>query len=236
MANIFKNPLALSETVVGSMLDQRAVILYEQTDYYGLQVSTAVSGGADLATMAIANANELVGFLVRQNELKELFTGIEVPYLSEINGFNAYGISYMEADVGISSDIAEHPIEDGSVIADTAIRNPITAKIQITMPTALYTKIYQQIYDYYVQKKKIMLKTKFGMIKNLVIAEMPFTMTAANVDRVPITLSLREIVEIVPEIEQRDFATNLVREASDANTIDNGRKIAQEFADAILGG
>lgn len=239
MANIFKNPLVLAETVVGSLLDQRSVILYEQSDYYGLQVNTVlgnkmVFGDDYLKVLAAANANELVGYLVRKNELKELFTGIEVPYLSEINGFNAYGISYMKAEVGISSDIAEHPIEDGTVIADTSIRNPITAKVEIVMPTALYTRIYKQIYDYYIKKKKIMMKTKFGIIKNLVISEMPFSMQHSNIDRTPITLSLREIMEIVPEIEQRDFAMNLVSDVSDADTIDNGRLIAQEFADAAL--
>lgn len=241
MANLFKSPLVLLENVVGTLLDQRSVILYKQEEYYGLQVATALGNksvlGDDYLNVLIkANANELLGYLVQKNLLEELFVGIEVPYLSGLNGFNMYGISYMDADIGISSDIAEHPIEDGSVITDTSIRNPITAKVQISMPTSLYTKIYQQIYDYYTKKQKIMLKTKFGMIKNLVISEMPYNINADNVDRVPIMLSLREIIEVSPETEQRDFSNGLVANPSDSNTVDSGRRIAQDFASAILGG
>ena len=33
MANVFKNPLVVAETVVGSLIDQRAVVLYEQKDF-----------------------------------------------------------------------------------------------------------------------------------------------------------------------------------------------------------
>ena len=238
MASIFKNPLALTQNAVGSFLDQRSVILYEQSDYYGLQVSTALGnkkafGDDYLNVLATANANELVGYLVQKNELKELFTGIELPYLSDINGFNAYGVSYLDGKVSISSDIAEHPIEDGSVITDAAIIKPITAEVRIVMPTALYTRVYQQIYDYYVKKKKIMLKTKFGMIKNMVIAEMPFELKMEEIDRPVITLSLREIIEVSPENVLREFSADMVANPDDSDTSDNGRRIGDYVGDAV---
>ena len=145
--------------------------------------------------------------------------------LSDINGFNAYGVSYLDGKVSISSDIAEHPIEDGSVITDAAIIKPITAEVRIVMPTALYTRVYQQIYDYYVKKQKIMLKTKFGMIKNMVIAEMPFELKMEEIDRPVITLSLREIIEVSPENVLREFSVDMVANPDDSDTSDNGRRI-----------
>ena len=236
MASIFKNPLALMQNVVGSTLEQRSVVLYKQDDDYKLPVGEALRSGADFMGLVSANVDEVVGYLVQKNELKELFTGIELPYLSDINGFNAYGVSYLDGKVSISSDIAEHPIEDGSVITDAAIIKPITAEVRIVMPTALYTRVYQQIYDYYVKKQKIMLKTKFGMIKNMVIAEMPFELKMEEIDRPVITLSLREIIEVSPENVLREFSANMVANPDDSDTSDNGRRVANAVENVLLGG
>lgn len=236
MASIFKNPLALMQNVVGSTLEQRSVVLYKQDDDYKLPVGEALSSGADFMGLVSANVEEVVGYLVQKNELEELFTGIELPYLSDINGFNAYGVSYLDGKVSISSDIAEHPIEDGSVITDAAIIKPITAEVRIVMPTALYTRVYQQIYDYYVKKKKIMLKTKFGMIKNMVIAEMPFELKMEEIDRPVITLSLREIIEVSPENVLREFSADMVANPDDSDTSDNGRRVANAVENVLLGG
>lgn len=236
MASIFKNPLALMQNVVGSTLEQRSVVLYKQDDDYKLPVGEALRSGADFMGLVSANVDEVVGYLVQKNELKELFTGIELPYLSDINGFNAYGVSYLDGKVSISSDIAEHPIEDGSVITDAAIIKPITAEVRIVMPTALYTRVYQQIYDYYVKKQKIMLKTKFGMIKNMVIAEMPFELKMEEIDRPVITLSLREIIEVSPENVLREFSADMVANPDDSDTSDNGRRVANAVENVLLGG
>lgn len=236
MASIFKNPLALMQNVVGSTLEQRSVVLYKQDDDYKLPVGEVLRSGADFMGLVSANVDEVVGYLVQKNELKELFTGIELPYLSDINGFNAYGVSYLDGKVSISSDIAEHPIEDGSVITDAAIIKPITAEVRIVMPTALYTRVYQQIYDYYVKKQKIMLKTKFGMIKNMVIAEMPFELKMEEIDRPVITLSLREIIEVSPENVLREFSADMVANPDDSDTSDNGRRVANAVENVLLGG
>lgn len=236
MASIFKNPLALMQNVVGSTLEQRSVVLYKQDDDYKLPVGEALRSGADFMGLVSANVEEVVGYLVQKNGLEELFMGIDLPYLSDINGFNAYGVSYLDGKVSISSDIAEHPIEDGSVITDAAIIKPITAEVRIVMPTALYTRVYQQIYDYYVKKQKIMLKTKFGMIKNMVIAEMPFELKMEEIDRPVITLSLREIIEVSPENVLREFSADMVANPDDSDTSDNGRRVANAVENVLLGG
>lgn len=236
MASIFKNPLVLMQNVVGSTLEQRSVVLYKQDDDYKLPVGEALRSGADFMGLVSANVEEVVGYLVQKNGLEELFMGIDLPYLSDINGFNAYGVSYLDGKVSISSDIAEHPIEDGSVITDAAIIKPITAEVRIVMPTALYTRVYQQIYDYYVKKQKIMLKTKFGMIKNMVIAEMPFELKMEEIDRPVITLSLREIIEVSPENVLREFSADMVANPDDSDTSDNGRRVANAVENVLLGG
>lgn len=206
MGDIFRSSLVLAETVVGSLIDQRSVVLYEQDDFASMkqEIENEVTKDKSWIERNFGDTtSELllptVEDFVNKSKLTELFKGIEFGALSDINGFNAWGISYMSAEVNITSDLCDHPIETGAKITDSAIRNPISAKVEIIMPTAFYEKIYKQVYDYYENKKKLMLMTKFAMYKNLVIKDMPYKLERGTVDRPSIVLSLREVMEVVPE-------------------------------------
>lgn len=220
MANFFKNPLVLAETVVGALIDQRSLVLYEQPE-----TKIASDETEDLLT------------LVDKNQLIELFTGIGVPYISKINGFNMYGISYVKGDVDISSDLCDHPTETGSVITDNAIINPITIKIEVAMPTALYTRIYAQMVKYYQQKKFIIVQTKFAMYRNMVIQNMPYKLDNSTVDRPIIELVLRQVMEVQPQYTNATQTTgNSITNAKngeDNDTIDRGRLTATVMGDVF---
>lgn len=195
MANVFKNPLVIAEQVVGSLIDQRSVVLYEQPEFD--RAKTELETAMEDSKLGRALEPTVTDFINKQ-KLVELFTGIKIPYLSEINGFNMMGVSYMDADVSISSDLCDHPIETGQVITDSAIINPISAEVRIAMPTAFYTQIYEEIKKYYIEKKKIILLTKFGVYKNMVIQAMPYKLENSSADRPVVSLSLREIMEVEP--------------------------------------
>lgn len=183
MADLFRNPLVIAETVVGSITDARNVVLYAQPE--------------DLDKIGYGLPRSLQE-LVKKSELKELFKGYEVEILSDINGYNMFGGSYMSAEMKISSDLCDHPVENGEVVTDNAILNPIEAKVELVLPTGFATRIYKQIEDYYVNKKYIMLQTKFALYRNLVINAMPYEMNHENVDRPTVELSLRQIMVVEP--------------------------------------
>lgn len=217
MANIFRNPLVLAETVVGSGIDQRSVVLYEQEDFPTAKSELEQEIASKLESWTAGTMlYPTVEDFVRKRALTELFTGTKVPYLSQINGFNMWGISYMDANVDITSDLCDHPIENGKVITDFAIENPVAAEVNIAMPTAFYTTIYEQIRDYYTNKKKIILLTKFGVFYNMVIRAMPYKLQNTDVDRPTISLALRQIMEVTPtyEIMQTDKEPSISREKS----------------------
>ena len=220
MANFFKNPLVLAETVVGALTDQRSLVLYEQPE-----------------TKIASEETEDLLALVDKNQLVELFTGIGVPYISKINGFNMYGVSYVKGDVDISSDLCDHPTETGSVITDNAIINPITIKIEVAMPTALYTRIYAQMVKYYQQKKFIIVQTKFAMYRNMVIQNMPYKLDNSTVDRPIIELVLRQVMEVQPQYTNATQTTgNSITNAKngeDNDTIDRGRLTATVMGDVF---
>ena len=224
MANIFKNPLVLAETVVGTLVDQRALVLYEQPETIDFNV--------------VSNELEnMIYELVDKNMLQELFTGIEIKYLSEINGFNMYGISYVEGSVDISSDLCDHPTETGSVITDNAIVNPISMKVQVAMPTALYTRIYAQMVKYFQEKKFIIVQTKFAMYRNMVIQAMPYKLDNSTVDRPIIELSLRQVMEVQPQYTDatQDTASSITNslDPEDNDTLDLGRKTSRVIGEVF---
>ena len=230
MANLFKNPLVVAENVVGSILDLRHVILYEQPENYTPETTIDSESGliSSITQTAIGAFNKTVQNLVGQNQPTELFTGIDIPVLTNITGANIYGISYMNAKVGISSDICEHPTETGGKISDYAIINPITATVNVSMPTALYTRVYAQIEKFYKEKRKILLQTKFTTHSDMVIASMPYVLDAATVDRPTIELNLKQVIEVKPEyINDTEKANSISEEKSfnpsDSDTTDLGR-------------
>lgn len=208
MAGIFSNPIVLAETAVGSLIDQRSVVLYEQQDFVsaktelensllGLAVTQSPSG-ALTPSMLFPTVNDYV----RKRALKELFTGSEIKYLSKINGFNMWGVSYMGANLKIDSELCKHPIETGQLITDTSIENPANAEVSIVMPTAFYTAIFEQIKDYYVNKKKLMLYTKFDIYPNMIITAMPYKLETGDVDRAAVNVQLEQIIEVEAEYKK----------------------------------
>lgn len=227
MASIFSNPLVLAETVVGSLLDTRNVVLYKQPP---VDLEQLVSANNQVGEQVDANA--LLNNLIQETQLEELFTGIGVPVISKINGFNMFGVSYLSADVKITSDLCQHPVETGEVITDNAIINPVKATVRISMPTAFYTRIYQQIQDYFNNKKFILLQTKFGMYRNMVITQMPYKLENSSVDRAQIDLELEQVMEVYPQYvvstatgtnSKNTIQSTSAAVFSDCDTVDLGR-------------
>lgn len=228
MATIFGNPLVLAQTAVGSIIDQRHVIMYEQPDGDFEQAISAanLAGGTETIEESVRST---LAYLIKSNSLKELFTGSTITYLSDINGYNAFGISYLSAEANITSDLCEHPIETGTVVTDTAIINPMTATVRLSMPTAFYTRIYDQIYKYFTTKKKIMLQTKFAVYTDLVVQAMPYKNENQTIDRPEIELQLKQVIEVAPQYESAVISPTSSLNPADGDTVDYGR----QYADAI---
>lgn len=236
MSNVFKNPLVISEVVVGSIVDTRAIIFYEQPENYNANTNLLYETGEDGNVSLDDNGTPIVSDLMQlvdKRQLKEIFTGFEVPVISKINGMNIYGISYMNADVDISSDLCDHPVESGSIITDNAIINPIAMKVKVALPTAFATRIYEQMIKFYQKKKYIMVQTKFAMYRNMVIEAMPFKLDNETVDRPVVELSLRQIQEVEVQYITGDAMIKNPLNSEDSDTKDLGRKQAATVVERL---
>lgn len=238
---LFSNPLVVAESAVGSILDRRAVVLYEQTDIEEAKSLLDTTGNRILDPLINSVNNTYADFYNRM-KLTELFKGIDATYTAQYTGISVFGISYESANVNIDSEMCEHPIETGAKITDASVLNPITAEVIIRMPTALYTQIYQEIVKYYKEKKKIILLTKFDTYRDMVLSAMPYKLNHDEVDRPAIQLKLQQIIEVESSFVQTEsgsvpaIKSSTARNYDDTSREDVGRVFTDTVGSTVSGG
>ncbi len=223
--------LSLAQTVIGTLLDQRAVVLYKQPKV-DLPALRAMYGTNTTSSITRDIINDLWG---NQFYYEELFSGLadeigNVNKVLNVTGANPYGISYMSARVNVESDLCDHPVEKGTIITDASIIQPVSAQVEVAMPTFFAERIYKTMLKMQQKKEdKIILQTKYGVYKDLVIQSFQYSLDAKTVDRSLFTLSLREVKEVQSYGTFGTLASNQTEfaNASDANTIGTGTQVAE---------
>lgn len=209
--------VGLVQSAIGYLLDQRSLVLYKQVTPD--EIDTALKNLSADATQAAKDAARAAA-----EKPEEIFTGFGVPLVDYVTNAQIYGVSYMDAAVDITSDLCEHPTETGTMITDAAIVNPISMKIRVALPTLFYTRIYQEMERFFVNKVKIQAQTKLGVYKNLVLQNMPYEEETNTIDRVVITLELKQVLEVNPQYTQETIKKSTSKAASDADTTTVGRR------------
>ena len=140
--------VSLTQTAVGTLIDQRAIVLYKQPAI--IEEKSTIIGKAWSAI-----TNELWG---QGAGYEELFSGLlsnirDLETAANVTGTNPYGITYIDAKVNIESDLCDHPLESGAVVTDAAILLPVSAEVTVAMPTFFAQRIYNQMEDIYKNKE-----------------------------------------------------------------------------------
>lgn len=210
--------ISLAQTVIGTLLDQRAVVLYKQPK-------------DDIQAKGIEN--QLFGNAFKY---EELFAGLAknigsdtLTRVANVTGANPYGITYIDAKVNMESNLCDHPVESGAILTDASILLPISAEVTVAMPTFFAQSIYNQMEDMYKEKKdRIILQTKYGLYKNLVLQNIEYELEHDTIDRTKFVLSLREIQEssVFDYFDKIVAESDKIANASDANTINTGSQMA----------
>lgn len=228
--------ISLTQTAIGTLLDQRAIVLYKQP------ADEIITSSTEKGLKTIKDyAKEAVRQLVNNAfTYEELFAGLAselgsdiLTKVANVTGTNPYGITYIDAKVNIESDLCDHPIETGAVVTDASIIMPVSAEVTVAMPTFFAERIYDQMRSMFELKKdKIILQTKYGLYKNLVLQNIEYELERSTVDRTKFVLTLRQI----QEANTYDFYSKKVAEAekiakaSDSTTVNTGSQVA------VLGG
>lgn len=130
-----------------------------------------------------------------------------------------------KATVRPTSKLPEHPLENGSVINDHKIFNPIEIDLLLFLSRAEYKTIYAQIKQLYYAATLLTVQTAVDSFKNLTIQDMPHEETADMYDAYFVALTLKEI-RFAPA-QYGVLPASSVQQPSDSSTQDRGEQQPQ---------
>lgn len=106
----------------------------------------------------------------------------------------------LTADLRERSKLMEHPLEDGAVIADHIVFDPLEIRIPlIIVGEAEYRSTYALIRSTYKAGTLLTVVTRTGSYPNMVIEEMPHQESPEAYDAIRMRLQLREANFVTPK-------------------------------------
>lgn len=148
------------------------------------------------------------------------------------DGFNPLvsGAIPIKATVSPTSKLMSHPIEDGTVIMDHAVREPTEITFQILLVGDESRDLYKSLSNLYDKKEMITVQTRAGVYPRMVIESMPHDENAENMAVIPVVLKLKEA--IVAKTQFQALPPQQVASPRNASTVKRGQQSGrQETAD-----
>lgn len=106
----------------------------------------------------------------------------------------------LTASVYELSDLMEHPLETGAVIADHIVFKPIEISLPMVCVGELaYRSTYEAIKQTFKAGTLLTVTTRTGSYPNMVILEMPHDETPDEMDAVALNIRLREANFVTPQ-------------------------------------
>lgn len=139
----------------------------------------------------------------------------------------------MRANVRETSRVMEHPVETGATIADHHIINPVEIELPMLIASQDYASTYTQIRQAFVNATPLSVKTRTGIYKNMIIAEMPHEEDAEMYDVITMGLRLRQVLFFLAGTNQ--LADNFQPvDATNSNTISSGLQSGFAISNQLL--
>lgn len=122
----------------------------------------------------------------------------------------------LKASVRETAKVMEHPAENGVLISDHRVVNPIEIEMPMLIPALYYGSMYQQIKSAFLNGTLLYVQTRVATYPNMFVAEMPHEESPEIYDAISLTLRLKQVIYL-PD-------PNRYAPADPANddTVDNG--------------
>jgi len=126
------------------------------------------------------------------------------------------------AEIIETSKLAEHPLEDGKMTADTKVKMPTEIAVKIVMPAVNYQDYISAIKNIKDDNIPLYVETKYGVFDNMQIVGIPVNLTVENISNITFTLKLREVL-VAKDLTKMTAET--VSNVSDSTTKKTGLKV-----------
>lgn len=181
-----------------NVLSNAAGFLMSQKDIAFYEAATYKEPDSTLSALGINDNQLLFGI---GSSVKEIFAGGKLmdeggALASVANGISSFltntAVKYI--NVERTSQIMRHPAENQTLVGDHAIFMPKKIVAEIAMPSYLYTSVYKEIEEYFLQKKEVVVLTKLQSFKNMYVTQMPHSVTPRTIDRPSVIITLEEVL------------------------------------------
>jgi len=141
----------------------------------------------------------------------------------------------IKANVTVASKVMEHPVEDGSTIADHRVILPVEIELTMILGTVgEYRDTYNQIRSLFLQTETLVVQTRTGTYPNMIIEKMPHDETADVFDAIPLVVKLREVVLVTAQFQA--LPPKAVAKKRNASTVKRGEQNGKPETSTETGG
>lgn len=127
------------------------------------------------------------------------------------------GMSILKATVMKEAKMMEHPLEDGSSIADHRILLPVEIEIAALLPSGLHASLYAELKQAFSGTELFHVHTRAGIYSSMAMAAMPHEETLEQADILPVVLRFKET--ILAETQYQALPPRKVKHAGDTSTV-----------------
>lgn len=146
-------------------------------------------------------------------------------FAAEYAGLNSV---VMYAEVKESSHVMEHPLENGSVVADHQVQMPVEIRLQIVMPYYLYDDIVEDLRRLKQNGTLVSVHCRGGVYTDMVFVDIPHNERAENVSRLSFDCTLRQAMLVNPSGENVSLSEADVQQPANSSTVKSGLKQGKE--------
>lgn len=126
----------------------------------------------------------------------------DVVRITDENGNDLFpSARIMRATVREESVFFEHPVEDGTKVADLKITKPVEIQLAVIITGDAYGAAYNALREAYHKSNELIVQTKTGSYARQYLQAMPHEETPQAGDSIAIALALREVEFFKPDIQ-----------------------------------
>lgn len=129
---------------------------------------------------------------------------------------------HMAAKIIEDSQMMEQPMEDGSVITDHRIINPVEVQLTVVLAPANYRNAYQQIQAEFIKGTSFSVKTRVTVHERMILKAIPREETSETPDMVAMVLQFREVT--YQKAQFQALPPSAVKKKKDASTAKRGEQ------------
>ncbi len=146
--------------------------------------------------------NTIFSALSTVNDLLSNFTGVDAIGIFDSNTLEQIFADArpLKAEMKETAQVMNHPTETGTILSDNRIINPIEINFSMIIKVNNFNDVYNQIKQAFVASTSLIVQTHTGVYPNMIIADMPHSEQPDMYDAIAMTLHLKEILYVSPNV------------------------------------